>query len=115
VEAPVAFQGVGTALTNQRRDVAESGSTHITARKLGALFEQVIPQTPRLLEAYGSRASEIAKSALQSQDGPSGRGIFSDYLGPDATSIWAAATSGRTAIAVHLLACLLYDSADAHS
>ncbi|KAI1624766.1 hypothetical protein EDD37DRAFT_649107 [Exophiala viscosa] len=84
VNAPIEFEGVGHALSTFRRDVAESGSTHITARKLGAVFENVIPPTPRLYEAYGRRASQIY-----------------------ATSIWAAATSGKAAIAVHLLACLL--------
>lgn len=33
--------------------------------------------------------------------------MFKDFTGPDATSIWAAATSGQAAIAVHLLACML--------
>lgn len=34
-------------------------------------------------------------------------GIFTDYIGIDGTSIWAAATSGEGAVAVHLLACML--------
>lgn len=33
--------------------------------------------------------------------------MFADHAGIDATSIWAAATSGTAAIAVHLLACML--------
>jgi len=33
--------------------------------------------------------------------------MFADQAGVDATSIWAAATSGPAAIAVHLLACML--------
>ncbi|KAI9677129.1 MAG: hypothetical protein M1822_008238 [Bathelium mastoideum] len=33
--------------------------------------------------------------------------MFADQAGVDATSIWAAATSGESAIAVHLLACML--------
>jgi hypothetical protein len=33
--------------------------------------------------------------------------MFEDFTGADATSIWAAATSGQTAISVHLLACML--------
>lgn len=106
IDAPAEFRGVGAALTTQRRHEAETGSSHITARKLGALFESVIPSTPKLLEAYGTRASEIASIASKSKDHEI-RGIFSDFVGPDATSIWAAATSGKTAIAIHLLACLL--------
>ena len=34
-------------------------------------------------------------------------GMFADQAGVDATSIWAAATSGSAAVAVHLLACML--------
>jgi hypothetical protein len=34
-------------------------------------------------------------------------GMFSEWVGIDATSIWAAATSGPAAITVHLLACIL--------
>jgi len=33
--------------------------------------------------------------------------MFSEWVGIDATSIWAAATSGPAAITVHLLACIL--------
>lgn len=33
--------------------------------------------------------------------------MFSEWVGIDATSIWAAATSGPTAITVHLLACMI--------
>lgn len=34
-------------------------------------------------------------------------GIFARRAGPDGTSIWAAATSGDGALAIHLLACML--------
>jgi hypothetical protein len=33
--------------------------------------------------------------------------VFQDWAGGDATTLWAAATSGKGAIAVHLLACML--------
>jgi hypothetical protein len=33
--------------------------------------------------------------------------MFSDWVGVDGTSIWAAATSGLSAISVHLLACMI--------
>ena len=107
LDAPIEYHGVGKSLTRQRLEAAESGSSHITARKLGALFEHIIPSTPRLFEAYGTRASSIANQpssgATQAKQG----GIFSSFMGADGTSIWAAATSGRGAIAVHLLACML--------
>lgn len=53
----------GLALTTTRRKTAEVGRTHVTARKLGALFD-VIPRTSRLVKAYGKRVSETAKSPL---------------------------------------------------
>ena len=34
-------------------------------------------------------------------------GLFADYIGVDGTSIWAAATSGKGAVAMYLLACML--------
>lgn len=108
--APIEFEGVGQVLSTLRRDAAESGSTHITARKLAALFETIVPPTPVLYEAYGRRASEICQHYEENERGVERRGLFADFAGPDATSIWAAATSGKTAIAIHLLACLLYVS-----
>jgi hypothetical protein len=60
IEAPHEFSSVGAALSSLRRESAESGPVHTTARKLGALFEPNLPMTPNLIKAYGSRASEIA-------------------------------------------------------
>ncbi|KAF7502647.1 hypothetical protein GJ744_005401 [Endocarpon pusillum] len=107
VEAPKEFQPVGQALSSLRRSEAESGAPHITARKLGALFDRLIPSTPELLKAYGLRASEIILSKAINPEESSKFGFFANRIGPDATSIWAAATSGSAAIAVHLLACML--------
>ncbi|MCJ1381143.1 hypothetical protein MMC17_004252 [Xylographa soralifera] len=90
VEAPIEYQGFGMALSKRRKTDAEAGLTHITARKLGALFEEGLPDIPSL-NPKGSK-----------EDGP-----FADHVGADGTTIWAAATSGRGAIAVHLLACML--------
>ncbi len=105
VEAPQEFHGVGHALTAHRRAEAEDGSIHITARRLGAIFESLLPPTPNLLKAYGLRASEIGKScAADSRKEP---GMFAEQIGIDATTIWAAATSGSGAIQAHLLACML--------
>ncbi|KAH8748742.1 hypothetical protein BGZ57DRAFT_776386 [Hyaloscypha finlandica] len=107
LEAPSQFRGLGAALTPTRREIAEAGSTHVTARKLGALFEDIIPHTPYLIDAYGTRVSEIASSATANPRATLSDGIFADYTGADGTSIWAAATSGSSAISVHLLGCML--------
>jgi hypothetical protein len=107
VEAPPEYQRLGAALSTNRRQRAEAGSAHTTARKLGALFEQILPSTPKLFQAYGQRASNIADSPISNPLPGLNTGPFADYLGIDGTSIWAAATSGKRAIAVHLLACML--------
>jgi hypothetical protein len=107
IQPPVEFTGLGSSLSEQRRVMAEDGLPHQTARKLGALFEQIIPSTPLLIKAYGCRASEISKSSAANS--PAGRkdGVFLQHAGADATSLWAAATSGSSAISTHLLACML--------
>jgi hypothetical protein len=108
VEPPTEYKELGLSLSKNHRDAAEHGTEHIFARKLAALFSQIIPATPNLIKAYGLRASEIAKASAKSTSSSSrSYGIFKDCTGPDATSIWAAATSGPGAIAVHLLACML--------
>ena len=108
VEAPKEFDGVGSALSSARRDKAENGLPHATAQKLGALFEAEVPSFPKLLSAYGQRASEISQLVSLSPSARRTYGAFSGLAGSDATSIWAAATSGRpTAMAAHLLACFL--------
>ena len=94
-------------LSTQRRNNAEEGPLHKTLRKLGALFEQVIPSTPRLIKAYGLRSSEIIQLPGISPRGSKSDGAFEAFVGADGTSIWAAATSGPAAIGVHLLACML--------
>ncbi|KAI1424138.1 hypothetical protein F5Y12DRAFT_754138 [Xylaria sp. FL1777] len=106
IGAPKEFLNIGNGLSQRRRKNAEEGSTHRTARKLGALFEQVANPPERLVKAYGQRASEISQVLEARQDGKQ-FGLFSDHAGADATVIWAAAVSGKTAIAVALLACML--------
>lgn len=59
---PKEYEGVGTALSQNHRENAEDGQAHRTARRLGALFEPVIPSIPNLTEVYGRRVSEIASS-----------------------------------------------------
>lgn len=108
VEAPMEYQGLGECLSKRRRAAAESGNEHILARKLGALFSHTLPATPKLVRAYGKRASEIILESSK-KESPSAKkdGVFGEWTGPDATSIWAAAISGSGAIAAHLLACML--------
>lgn len=77
------------------------------ARKLGALFDQILPKTPLLIEAYGLRTSEIAISTGGEEHSRPFYAMFADEVGIGATTIWAAGTSGSAAIAVHLLACML--------
>ena len=67
----------------------------------------MIPDTPHVFQAYGRRATEIAEIPHLNPKGTSADGPFADHVGADGTTIWAAATSGKGAIAVHLLACLL--------
>ncbi|PKS13108.1 hypothetical protein jhhlp_000450 [Lomentospora prolificans] len=118
LEAPKEFKGIIGGISEQRRESAESGSLHRTARKLGALFDGVPPSTPDLLAAYGTRVSEISEKAKLSPQEKVRHGIFSRYAGPDSGSVWAAATSGTNSIAVHLLACMIstaFDSTQAVS
>ncbi|KAH8802162.1 hypothetical protein F5882DRAFT_457177 [Hyaloscypha sp. PMI_1271] len=106
-EAPKEFTGLGAALSHRRRVDAEDGPLHRTARKLGALFEQILPSTPNLVKAYGSRASAIFETPGVSPRGSRRDGPFENFVGADGSSLWAAATSGSASIAVHLLACML--------
>ena len=107
VEAPLEYNAVGRCLSTKRKQEAESGPLHIVARKLGALFAADIPETPKLFRAYGQRASHISGNPACNPVGSRGDGVFADHIGADGTSIWAAATSGHAAIAMHLLGCML--------
>ncbi|RYP49489.1 hypothetical protein DL768_004815 [Monosporascus sp. mg162] len=107
-EAPPEFLQIGQTISRKRKESAEEGPLHRTARKLGELFKNILPNTPNLLRAYGTRVSEIAtESSVNPQGTQFKDGIFSAYVGIDSGSIWAAATSGSPALAVHLLACML--------
>ncbi|CAH0041276.1 unnamed protein product [Clonostachys rhizophaga] len=108
VQAPVEYLGIGSSLSPHRREIAESGLMHRTARKLAVLFGDVIPQVPNLIAAYGTRASEVLKdSRVNPASAEYQLGPFGPFTGVDATSIWAAATSGASSVALHLLACFL--------
>ncbi|KAK7973438.1 hypothetical protein PG988_007572 [Apiospora saccharicola] len=107
IEAPPEYKLLGSALAKSKRNIAEDGPAHVTARRLGSLFQNILPETPNLIRAYGVRASQIAQSSVVNPKGTDGHGPFKDYVGVDGTSIWAAATSGSAAIAAHLLACII--------
>jgi hypothetical protein len=106
-EAPPEFQTLGAHLSPRRKDAAESGVIHSTARKLGALFQSEIQHVPDLIAAYGKRAGEIAEVPAVNPSGSRADGAFADYVGADGTTIWATATSGKSIVAMHLLACFL--------
>ena len=112
-EAPVEFSGLGAALSSRRRTDAEDGLHHKTARRLAALFEQLVPSTPKLITAYGLRSSEIIQTPGVNPKGSSKHGPFESFVGADGTAMWAAATSGVPALGVYLLACLLARAWDA--
>ena len=119
LEAPAEFNPLGTAISQMRKTEAEDGKSHRTARRLGALFEQIIPSTPNLISAYGKRVSEIIeKAGINPQGDNNAHGPFQPFIGADATAMWAAATSGTAAISVYLLALLLaraWDTVEATS
>jgi hypothetical protein len=106
-EAPASYKAFGDKLSLERKDKAEYGTPHITARKLGALFNEALPKTPTLITAYGARVSEIFPLIATGSEDIAIRSLFGQQLGADGTTIWAAATSGDGAVPVHLLACLL--------
>ncbi|KAF2719024.1 hypothetical protein K431DRAFT_229354, partial [Polychaeton citri CBS 116435] len=106
-EAPAEYLALGQCLSRGRKEVAEDGRIHITARKLGALFESEIPEVPNLLEAYGRRVSEVASTPNANPQGSKAHGAFADHVGADGTTIWASATSGKGVVTMHLLACML--------
>ncbi|KAL9105556.1 MAG: hypothetical protein Q9227_009300 [Pyrenula ochraceoflavens] len=107
VEPPTEFQSLGAALAPTRKQVAENGPLHVVARKLGALFEGLMPECPNLVRAYGIRSSDIASSPAVNPSGTRDHGFFADHVGADGTSIWAAATSGPGAIGAQLFASLI--------
>ena len=107
IEAPTEYAGLGNTLSKRRIVEAEDGYTHTTARRLGSLFGQGLPDVSHLIAAYGRRVTEIAAIGSVNPKGSKSDGPFADHVGADGTTIWAAATSGKDAIAVHLLACIL--------
>src|SRR6266536_492878 len=107
MEPPKEFLGLGSTLSKKRKLEAEEGSVHATARRLGALFAEDLPNIPNLARVYGLRVSEIALNPDFNPTGSELAGALANHVGADGTSIWAAATSSRGALQVHLLACML--------
>ncbi|KAH6871318.1 hypothetical protein B0T10DRAFT_417493 [Thelonectria olida] len=107
VAPPPEYEAVGSHLAPKRVHEAQEGTRHVIARKLGVLFKGILPSTPCLIKAYGYRASQIIKNDKANPKGNPSHGIFASSIGADATTLWAAATSGKPAIACHLLACML--------
>jgi hypothetical protein len=118
VAPPKEYEGLGQCLSVRRKAEAEDGLLHAVARKLGALFAGDVPAVPNLISAYGERASEISLNPKANPACSRTYSVFADHVGADATSLWAAATSGRSAITIHLLSCMLariWSSAEAIS
>lgn len=108
MEAPTEYRPLALALSPRRKAEAEDGATHATARKLQALFSGLYVPTPKLYSVYGTRASEITEKQRGDSKGARSNGPFAEHIGVEGGSIWAAATSGTSsAIAIHLLACML--------
>ncbi|KAH9907237.1 hypothetical protein F4778DRAFT_528246 [Xylariomycetidae sp. FL2044] len=109
VQPPKEYAEIGQHLAPRRLHEAQDGSQHAIARKLGLLFRDntMMPSTPSLIRAYVTRASEISRDSGANPRGNESHGPFTSMIGADATALWAAATSGWTAIQCHLLACLL--------
>ena len=105
--APPEYSEVGFAISPKRRREAEDGHVHTVARKLALLFCDDLPEIPNLVRVYGIRATEIVKDSKVNPRGTSLDGPFHEHIGIDGTSLWASATSGKGAVAVHLLACML--------
>ena len=115
---PKEYEGLGQCLSLRRKKEAEDGVLHTVARKLGALFAGEIPAVPNLISAYGERASEISRNQKANPVCSKTYSLFAEHVGADATSLWAAATSGKNAITIHLLGCMLariWSSAEAIS
>lgn len=107
VEAPQEYKAVGLSLSPSRKQNAEEGPAHRTARKLDAIIGSMVTSPDALVKVYGQRVSEICSTPSSNPRGSRAHGMFQNYVGADSTTIWAAATSGKGALAVHLLACML--------
>jgi hypothetical protein len=60
------------------------GQHYETARKLGALFQSLLSQTPELLKAYGCRVAQISEESTVNPAGNAKHGVFASFAGIDA-------------------------------
>lgn len=79
-EAPKEYEGLDNSLSKRRKEAAEDGHSHVTARKLSALFQSAIPDIPNLIQAYGRRVSEIATFPSVNPKGNRNQGAFADHV-----------------------------------
>jgi hypothetical protein len=82
-KVPKYYQPLGDVLLLKRKRDAETGTAHMTARRLGALFEGICPSTPNLLAAYGEQVSNIVDAAVDSESKDCSNAIFAAYSGID--------------------------------
>ncbi|RAQ41659.1 hypothetical protein AFGD_001119 [Aspergillus flavus] len=76
-------------------------------KALDAIIGSMVTPPDALVKVYGQRISEICSTPSSNPRGSWAHGMFQNYVGADSTTIWAAVTSGKGALAVHLLACML--------
>jgi hypothetical protein len=53
LDVPQEYSGLGLLISQKRKTDAEDRRLHQIARKLGALFDAVVPRAPTLFKAYG--------------------------------------------------------------
>lgn len=95
-DAPEEYKELGEALSQRRKDTAEDGDVHVTARKLGALFHGIMPDVPNLILAYGRRAGEVAGKDKAVPKTAARQRVFADHMGADGTSICELFYGGHT-------------------
>ena len=76
IEPRLEYRDIGGALSSRRRAAGEAGSIRVTARRLGSLFQSLVPDVSNLLAAYGKRASELSKSPVANPVGTPDHGPF---------------------------------------
>ncbi|KAG4266619.1 hypothetical protein FPRO03_01903 [Fusarium proliferatum] len=119
LQAPAEYKPLGCELIPSRRSAAEDGMPHVTARKLGALFQNWIPPVPDLIKAYGRRAVEIAQCRSVNPKASKSDGIFADHIGIDGTGSLAVSPDNlsnvlaiATGDSIFIAAALLCDPAE---
>jgi hypothetical protein len=103
VTAPVEFSALGATISRKRKVEAEEGTLHKTVRRLGALFEGILPPTDDLFRAYGKRVSEISSlPGVNPRESADRDGIFASHIGADSASIVSKSPEHFTSLAIIL-------------